>query len=306
MKCFYADQFVLPLPDGHRFPMRKYARLRERLLSEGVVTPDDLHVPPAATDAEILRCHDLDYYERAKTGQLTEAELRRIGFPWTPQMIERSRRSSGATLAAARAALAGDGMAANLAGGTHHACRDHGEGFCVFNDAAITARAMQAEGLARRVVVIDCDVHQGNGTADITRGDSTIFTFSIHGEKNFPFRKVAGDLDIGLPDGTTDDTYLELVHEGTQRALMMSGADLAIYIAGADPYEGDRLGKLKISKAGLLARDKIVFELCERAGLPVAIAMGGGYARDIEDIVDIHVQTIRLAVERVRAWTARR
>ncbi|MCU0476634.1 MAG: histone deacetylase [Anaerolineae bacterium] len=306
MKCFYADQFVLPLPDGHRFPMRKYARLRERLLSEGVVTPDDLHVPPAATDAEILRCHDLDYYERAKTGQLTEAELRRIGFPWTPQMIERSRRSSGATLAAARAALAGDGMAANLAGGTHHACRDHGEGFCVFNDAAITARAMQAEGLARRVVVIDCDVHQGNGTADITRGDSTIFTFSIHGEKNFPFRKVAGDLDIGLPDGTTDDAYLELVHEGTQRALMMSGADLAIYIAGADPYEGDRLGKLKISKAGLLARDKIVFELCERAGLPVAIAMGGGYARDIEDIVDIHVQTIRLAVERVRAWTARR
>jgi acetoin utilization deacetylase AcuC-like enzyme len=165
---------------------------------------------------------------------------------------------------------------------------------------------MQAEGLARRVVVIDCDVHQGNGTADITRGDSTIFTFSIHGEKNFPFRKVAGDLDIGLPDGTTDDAYLELVHEGTQRALMMSGADLAIYIAGADPYEGDRLGKLKISKAGLLARDKIVFELCERAGLPVAIAMGGGYARDIEDIVDIHVQTIRLAVERVRAWTARR
>lgn len=299
MKCYYADHFVLPLPDGHRFPMRKYARLRERLLSEGVIAPDDLFIPPAATDDDILRCHDADYLERAKTGQLTEAEIRRIGFPWSPAMIERSRRSSGATIAAARVALAGDGIAANLAGGTHHACRDHGEGFCVFNDAAIAARTMQAEGLARRVVVIDCDVHQGNGTADITAGDPTIFTFSIHGEKNFPFRKVAGDLDIGLPDGTTDETYLELVYEGTRRAIMMSSPDLAVYIAGADPFEGDRLGKLKISKHGLAERDKIVFELCGRAGLPIAVAMGGGYARDIEDIVDIHVQTIRLASERV-------
>lgn len=299
MKCYYADHFVLPLPDGHRFPMRKYARLRERLLSEGVIAPDNLFIPPAATDEDILRCHDADYLERAKTGQLTEAEIRRIGFPWSPAMIERSRRSSGATLEAARVALGGEGIAANLAGGTHHACRDHGEGFCVFNDAAITARAMQAEGLARRVVVIDCDVHQGNGTADITAGDPTIFTFSIHGEKNFPFRKVAGDLDIGLPDGTTDETYLELVYEGTRRAIMMSSPDLAIYIAGADPFEGDRLGKLKISKHGLAERDKIVFQLCGRAGLPVVVAMGGGYARDIEDIVDIHVQTIRLASERV-------
>lgn len=299
MKCYYADHFVLPLPDGHRFPMRKYARLRERLLSEGVIAPDDLFIPPAATDDDILRCHDADYLERAKTGQLTEAEIRRIGFPWSPAMIERSRRSSGATIAAARVALTGDGIAANLAGGTHHACRDHGEGFCVFNDAAIAARAMQAEGLARRVVVIDCDVHQGNGTADITAGDPTIFTFSIHGEKNFPFRKVSGDLDIGLPDGTTDETYLELVYEGTRRAIMMSSPDLAVYIAGADPFEGDRLGKLKISKHGLAERDKIVFELCGRAGLPIAVAMGGGYARDIEDIVDIHVQTIRLASERV-------
>lgn len=299
MKCYYADHFVLPLPDGHRFPMRKYARLRECLLSEGVIAPDDLFIPPAATDDDILRCHDADYLERAKTGQLTEAEIRRIGFPWSPAMIERSRRSSGATIAAARVALAGDGIAANLAGGTHHACRDHGEGFCVFNDAAIAARAMQAEGLVRRVVVIDCDVHQGNGTADITAGDPTIFTFSIHGEKNFPFRKVAGDLDIGLPDGTTDETYLELVYEGTRRAIMMSSPDLAVYIAGADPFEGDRLGKLKISKHGLAERDKIVFELCGRAGLPIAVAMGGGYARDIEDIVDIHVQTIRLASERV-------
>jgi len=303
MKCFYADHFVLPLPDGHRFPMPKYARLRERLLIEGIIRPEDFLSPPSVSDEDILRCHTSDYYERAKTGQLSEAELRRIGFPWTPQMIERSRRSSGATLAAARVALDGDGFAANLAGGTHHACRDHGEGFCVFNDAAITARALQAEGRVKRVVVIDCDVHQGNGTADITQGDSTIFTFSIHGEKNFPFRKVPGDLDIGLPDGTTDDLYLELVYEGTRRAIMMSSPDLAIYIAGADPFEGDRLGKLKITKRGLIERDKIVFDLCEGAGLPVAIAMGGGYAPEIEDIVDIHLQTIRQAAERVKTWT---
>lgn len=303
MKVFYADQFVLPLPDGHRFPMPKYARLRERLLTEGIIAPEEMLIPPAATDEDILRCHEADYLERAKTGRLSEAELRRIGFPWTPQMIERSRRSSGATMAAARVALDGDGFAANLAGGTHHACRDHGEGFCVFNDAAITARAMQAEGRVRRVVVIDCDVHQGNGTADITRGDPTIFTFSIHGEKNFPFRKVAGDLDIGLPDGTGDEAYLELVYEGTRRAIMMSSPDLAIYIAGADPYEGDRLGKLKITKRGLAERDKIVFDLCQKSGLPVAIAMGGGYAPNIDDIVDIHVQTIRQATERVRQWT---
>jgi len=303
MKCFYADHFVLPLPDGHRFPMPKYARLRERLLIEGIIRPEDFLSPPSVSDEDILRCHTADYYERAKTGQLSEAELRRIGFPWTPQMIERSRRSSGATLAAARVALDGDGFAANLAGGTHHACRDHGEGFCVFNDATITARALQAEGRVKRVVVIDCDVHQGNGTADITQGDSTIFTFSIHGEKNFPFRKVPGDLDIGLPDGTTDDLYLELVYEGTRRAIMMSSPDLAIYIAGADPFEGDRLGKLKITKRGLIERDKIVFDLCEGAGLPVAIAMGGGYAPEIEDIVDIHLQTIRQAAERVKTWT---
>lgn len=306
MKAFYADHFVLPLPEGHRFPMPKYARLRERLLSEGIIAPENMFIPPAATDEDILRCHDDDYLERAKTGRLTEAELRRIGFPWTPQMIERSRRSSGATMAAARVALDGDGIAVNLAGGTHHACRDHGEGFCVFNDAAITARAMQAEGRVRRVVVIDCDVHQGNGTADITRDDPTIFTFSIHGEKNFPFRKVAGDLDIGLPDGTTDEIYLELVYEGTRRAIMMSSPDLAIYIAGADPFEGDRLGKLKITKHGLSERDKIVFDLCQGAGLPVAIAMGGGYAPNIDDIVDIHVQTIRQAAESVKSWTAGR
>lgn len=304
MKCFYADHFVLPLPPDHRFPMRKYSRLRERLLAEGIVRTEDLSVPPPASDLDILRCHDLNYLERAKSGRLTREEVRRIGFPWSEQMIERSRRSSGATVMAARTALGGDGISANLAGGTHHACRDHGEGFCVFNDAVIAARAMQAEGRVKRVVVIDCDVHQGNGTADIVRDDPTIFAFSIHGEKNFPFRKIDGDLDIALPDGTTDDIYLEMVAEGSRRAIAMSGADLAIYIAGADPYSGDRLGKLDISKRGLAERDALVLDLCAAACLPVAIAMGGGYARDIEDIVDIHAATIRIASERLGSWTA--
>jgi acetoin utilization deacetylase AcuC-like enzyme len=280
--------------------MAKYSRLRERLLAEGILTPDDLQVPPPATDADILRCHESAYLERVVLGTLSVAEIRRIGFPWSPQMVERSRRSSGATIMAARTALRGEGISANLAGGTHHACRDHGEGYCVFNDAAIAARAMQSEGLARRIVVIDCDVHQGNGTADIANGDPSIFTFSIHGESNFPFRKVAGDLDIGLSDGTSDEIYLDMVAEGTRRAITMSGADLAIYIAGADPFVGDRLGKLAVSKHGLAQRDRIVLDLCRDAGLSVAIAMGGGYARDVDDIVDIHLQTIRIASEVVR------
>jgi acetoin utilization deacetylase AcuC-like enzyme len=300
LKCYYADHFVLPLPPEHRFPMAKYGRLRERLLAEGVLTSNDLHVPPPASDTEILRCHDPAYLSRVVSGTLTAAEVRRIGFPWSPQMVERSCRSSGATIMAARTALCGAGISANLAGGTHHACRDHGEGYCVFNDAAIAARAMQAEGLARRILVVDCDVHQGNGTADIANGDPTIFTFSVHGESNFPFRKVAGDLDIGLPDGTDDETYLDVVAEGTRRAIAMSGADLAIYIAGADPFEGDRLGRLAVSKHGLAQRDRIVLDLCRNSGLPVAIAMGGGYARDVEDIVDIHLQTIRVATEMLR------
>lgn len=281
--------------------MSKYSRLRERLLAEGILAPDQLYVPPPASDSEILQCHESAYLERVVTGTLSTAEIRRIGFPWSPQMVERSRRSSGATIMAARTALCGEGISANLAGGTHHACHDHGEGYCVFNDAAIAARAMQAEGLARRVVVIDCDVHQGNGTADIVKGDPSIFAFSVHGESNYPFRKIAGDLDIGLPDGTTDEIYLDMVAEGTRRAIAMSGADLAIYIAGADPFIGDRLGKLAVSKQGLAQRDCIVLDLCRDAGLPLAVVMGGGYARDVNDIVDIHLQTIRIASEATRS-----
>ncbi|NWG72731.1 MAG: histone deacetylase [Parvularculaceae bacterium] len=296
MKAYFTDHFVLPLPPDHRFPMRKYSRLRERLVAENIIAPENLLVPDGATDAEIFRAHDRDYWERVRHGLLTPKEQRRIGFPWSPEMVERTRRSSGATIAACRAALV-EGAAANLAGGTHHAFRDHGEGYCILNDSAIAARAMQAEGRIRRALILDCDVHQGNGTAAILRGDSSIFTFSIHGEKNFPYHKEQSDLDIELPDGTGDDLYLSILEEGIDRALAVSAADLVIYLAGADPFEGDRLGRLKLTKSGLAERDRLVLSRCRAHGLPVAVTMAGGYARDVEDIVDIHAQTIRLAAE---------
>jgi acetoin utilization deacetylase AcuC-like enzyme len=296
MQLFYSDHFVLPLPEGHRFPMRKYALLRQRVVESGLFAPDDLRVPDAATDDQLRLAHTADYVARVTAGQLTEHEIRRIGFPWSPGMVERSRRSVGGTIAACRAALV-DGLAANLAGGTHHAGPDHGEGFCVFNDAAVAARVMQAEGRIRRIAIVDCDVHQGNGTAAILAGDRSIFTFSIHAEKNFPFRKFPSDLDIGLDSGTGDAEYLAVLEEALWRVLAQAGADLVIYLAGADPYVGDKLGHLALSKEGLLARDRLVLESCRREGLPVAIAMAGGYAPNLDDIADIHFNTIRLAAE---------
>ncbi|MBE7473254.1 MAG: histone deacetylase [Anaerolineae bacterium] len=297
MKIFYTDHFVLPLPPEHRFPMQKYALLRQRVVESGLIAPENMRVPPAASDAEIIRAHDSDYLRRVQHGLLTPQEIRRIGFPWSPEMVERSRRSAGATIAACRAALE-DGFAANLAGGTHHAFHDMGQGFCVFNDSAIAARAMQAEGRAQRVIIIDCDVHQGNGTASILADDPTIFTFSIHGAKNFPFHKERSDLDVELEDGAADAAYLAALEKGLKQALALAQADLAIYLAGADPFVGDRLGRLALTKAGLAERDRLVFDYCQAAGLPLAITMSGGYAPQIEDIVDIHFQTIRAAVER--------
>ena len=296
MQIFYSDTFVLPLPDGHRFPMEKYALLRERVAASGIVAPADLRLPEPASDADLLRAHHAEYVRRVQSGQLTPQEIRRIGFPWSPGMVERSRRSSGATMAACRAALR-DGFAANLAGGTHHAYADHGEGYCVFNDSAVAARAMQAEGRARRVVIVDCDVHQGNGTAAILAGDETIFTFSIHGAKNFPFHKEQSDLDIALDDGAGDQEFLDALDHGLCQSLEQSRADLAIYLAGADPFHDDKLGRLKLTKAGLAERDRMVFEYCQGAGIPVAISMAGGYARDVRDAVDIHFATVRRAAE---------
>jgi acetoin utilization deacetylase AcuC-like enzyme len=297
MKVFFTDQFVLPLPEEHRFPMRKYLLLREQVESSGRFTTDDFHIPHAATDEEIDRAHDATYRERVQAGTLTPAEIRRIGFPWSPELVERSRRSSGATIEACRAAL-DDGFAVNLAGGTHHAFRDQGEGYCVFNDSAIAARAMQAEGRVRRVVILDCDVHQGNGTAKLLQDDPTIFTFSIHGARNFPLRKERSDLDVALDDGTGDLVYLAALEQGIRTALREAKADLAIYLAGADPYEGDRFGKLKVTREGLAERDRLVLDACQALDLPVAITMAGGYAPRIEDIVAIHLQTVLEAARR--------
>lgn len=296
MKAFYCDQFVLPLPDGHRFPMLKYSRLRDRALESGIVAPSSLFTPAPATDEQLFRCHDGDYVERVSRGTLTSQEQRRIGFPWSQMLAERARRTVGATIQACKSALT-DGTAANLAGGTHHACRDHGEGYCVYNDVAVAARELQALGLAKRILIVDCDVHQGNGTAQITAGDDTIFTFSIHGQRNFPFRKFNSDLDIGLPDHVGDAEYLDLLEESLYRAVFAARADFAIYLSGADPYVGDRLGKLSLSKAGLVARDRLVIGALRAAGLSVAVTMGGGYAENVEDIVDIHLQTLAVAAE---------
>ncbi len=300
MKVFSTDHYVLPLPEGHRFPMAKYALLRQRVMASRLVKAEDLREPHAATDEEIGRAHAAEYLARVVAGALSESEVRRIGFPWSAQLVERSRRSSGATIEACRSALE-EGVAVNLAGGTHHAFADVGEGFCVFNDSAVAARAMQAEGRARRVVVLDCDVHQGNGTASIFRADPTVFTFSIHGARNFPLRKEQSDLDVELPDGTGDVEYLEALGEGLWQAIHRARADLAIYLAGADPFEGDRLGRLKLSKAGLAERDRRVFRSCREAGLPVAVCMAGGYSPDVHDVVDIHFQTVAAAVE---LWAA--
>jgi acetoin utilization deacetylase AcuC-like enzyme len=294
MALYYSDVFVLPLPSHHRFPMGKYARLRDRLLASGEFAPDEFVVPAGASDAEITRAHCPRYLQRVARGELDAAEQRAIGFPWSERMVERSRRSAGATLAAAREAMT-RGWSANLAGGTHHAFRDRGEGFCVFNDAAIAARAMQVEAGLQRIAVIDCDVHQGNGTASIFAGDDAVFTFSIHGARNFPFAKETSDLDIELADGTGDDEYLWHLERGLDEALERSRPQLAIYLAGADPYEDDRLGRLKLTKPGLARRDAHVLGTLRARGIPVAIAMAGGYARDIDDSVEIHANTILTA-----------
>jgi acetoin utilization deacetylase AcuC-like enzyme len=291
---YYSDVFVLPLPPHHRFPMGKYVRLRDRLLASGEFGPAEFIVPAAVTDAEIERVHCARYRERVASGALDAREQRAIGFPWSEAMVERSKRSSGATLAAAREALS-RGWSANLAGGTHHAFRDRGEGFCVFNDCAIAARALQAEAGLTRIAIVDCDVHQGNGTAAIFAGDESVFTFSIHGARNFPFAKETSDLDVELADGTGDDEYLWHLERALDETLERARPQLVFYLAGADPYEDDRLGRLKLTQRGLLERDELVLSTLHARGIPVAIAMAGGYARDIEDSVAIHAATLQSA-----------
>ena len=300
MHAFYSDQFVLPLPEGHRFPMAKYRMLREQLA---------VHLPavrcleaPRASDCELALVHGTDYISAIAQGTASPAVLREIGFPWSEPMAERARRSVGATIAAARLALA-QGVAANLAGGTHHAYADKGGGFCVFNDVAVASRVVQSEwgqtqppGAAPlRVAVVDLDVHQGNGTAHIFQGDDSVFTLSLHGAKNFPFRKEASDLDVPLPDGCVDADYLAALDGALSELDRRFAPGLVMYLAGADPFEGDRLGRLKLTMAGMQARDQRVFDWCSARKLSVVVLMAGGYGVRIEETVAVQLNTYRVA-----------
>lgn len=267
------------------------------MVREGVgatIPQVEFHEAPTTSDGVLALAHHPSYIERVSRGALSSAEQKAIGFPWTAQMVERSRRSAGATISACRSALE-QGVSANLAGGTHHAYADRGEGFCVFNDSAVAARLMQAERRARRVAIVDLDVHQGNGTASILANDDSVFTLSLHGENNFPFRKECSDLDVALPDGTGDEPYLEALRGALDTMFGRFAPELIIYLAGADPHEGDRLGKLKLTFAGLAARDRMVLDAARERGIPVALAMAGGYGKNIQDTVAVHMQTIFIA-----------
>jgi acetoin utilization deacetylase AcuC-like enzyme len=311
MHAFHFDAHALPLPPGHRFPASKYGLLRQRV--QGDPQGIELRTAPAATAGELALAHEPTYIDAVLEGTLGLAREREIGFGWSPALVERACRSVGATIAAARTALAEDGrggVAASLGGGTHHARADAGSGYCVFNDVAVAARLMQAErhrlhraGLP--VVVVDLDVHQGNGTASIFAGDDSVFTFSMHGERNFPFRKSAGDLDVGLPDGCDDTGYLAALVPALDDVWRRTAARpprLAFYVAGADPHEGDRLGRLKLTQAGLAARDALVLEALAERGIPAVVLMAGGYGRDIETTVAVHLQTLRLAARAQARW----
>ncbi len=306
MRAFYSDQFVLPLPPGHRFPMAKYRLLRNQLSAE--IPGVHLEAAPAASDGELALVHTPSYIQAVANGMLSEAQQKEIGFPWTPAMVERSRRSTGATVMAARTALfGGQGLSANLAGGTHHAYADRGSGFCVFNDAAVAARLMQAEWGRKhkqplKVAIIDLDVHQGNGTARIFERDAQVFTLSMHGARNFPFDKETSDLDIELPDGCDDTTYLEALEQALAELDDRFQPGLVIYLAGADPHEGDRLGRLSLSFDGLEARDRRVFDWAWAKRIPLAFSMAGGYGKEMTDTVQAQVNTYRVAYAYWRRW----
>jgi acetoin utilization deacetylase AcuC-like enzyme len=311
MRAFHFDAHALPLPAGHRFPAGKYGLLRERVQADpqGI----ELVTAPAASAGELALAHDPGYIEAVLEGTLSAAQQREIGFEWSPALAERARRSVGATIAAARTALAEDGaggLAASLGGGTHHARSDAGSGYCVFNDVAVAARLMQAErhrthraGLP--VIVIDLDVHQGNGTASIFADDDSVFTFSMHAQRNFPFRKAAGDLDVGLPDDCRDAAYLDALAAALDEVWRRTAAHpprLAFYVAGADPHEGDRLGRLKLTLAGLAARDALVLDALVARRIPGVVLMAGGYGRDVATTVAIHLETLRLAARAQARW----
>jgi acetoin utilization deacetylase AcuC-like enzyme len=308
MKLFYAATSLQTLPAGHRFPMGKYEILRQRLAAE--LPQLQLQLADPASDGELALVHTPSYVQAVVKGELSASAQREIGFPWSEGMVERARRSVGATVSAARLAMQ-QGIAANLAGGTHHAYADKGSGFCVFNDVAVAARLLQTEAArsgkqALQVAVIDLDVHQGNGTARIFRQDPSVFTLSLHGAKNFPFRKEESDLDFDLPDGCSDGLYVSQLQDALAQLEARCSPDLVFYLAGADPHEGDRLGRLKLSFEGLMERDRMVFEWAWRKRVPLAMAMAGGYGREIADTVQVQINTFSQALSAWERWQNQR
>ncbi len=293
MRVFYSPRYYAEIGEGHVFPIRKFELVRDRLLKEGTLAPADLIEPQPAATADVLLVHTEDYVTRLRAGTLTEREIRRLGLPWSKSLVRRSFLAVSGTIGAARAAL-DEGIGANLAGGTHHAFPDRGEGFCVFNDVAIAIRALRRDGLVWRAGVVDCDVHQGNGTAVIFAGDDETFTFSMHGAKNYPLFKARSTLDVELPDKTGDEDYIRALEQHLPQVFARE-PQIVFYLAGADPFERDKLGRLALSMEGLRARDEIVLREAKRSGVPIITVMSGGYAADVNDTVEIHCNTIRAA-----------
>ena len=293
MHAFTSARYIAPL-GNHSYPMDKYRLVPERLLAEGILTPEEIVEPQPIALEDILRVHTPEYVHAFLNGALERKALLRLGLPWSRQLVRRAFAVIGGTLGAARAALR-DGIAANLAGGTHHAFADHGEGYCIFNDLVIVLRRLRAEGRIGRSLVLDLDVHQGNGTAALCQTDPESFTFSMHAANNYPAHKESGSWDIALPDGTTDEPYLCRLEESLPILLERARPALILYQAGVDVLQGDRFGKLALSMAGVGERDRIACDFARRAGIPLVVTLGGGYARDINKIVTAHCQTIRAA-----------
>jgi acetoin utilization deacetylase AcuC-like enzyme len=292
------DRWRFPLPEHHRFPIDKYGLLRERVIADGTVGGDEVHEAEAVPWSWLEAVHEPALVARLRHGELSVREQRGLGLPWSAALVERSRRSVAGTIAAARfAARAGIGM--NLGGGTHHAGREFARGYCVFNDVAVALSRLRADGLAARAIVVDCDVHQGDGTADLLGPDPGCFTLSLHGARNYPFQRIPSDLDVDIAAGTGDDRYLTALAEALDHALPLARPEFGFYLAGADPWEGDRLGKLALTKAGLRARDELVLDRLQAAGAAVCVVLAGGYADDVRDTVDIHAATAAAAAARV-------